>query len=93
MLFSAEKVLSRAQARGVTFIPDGDLVRFRPASALTPEMIDELRRHKEGILKILCREGVPVSEAQQDTSDSVASVGDWREAWPRDFKVYEGGKP
>ncbi len=90
-MLTAARLLSRAQARGVTFVPDGDLVRFCPASALTPKMIDELRCHKEGILKILRRQAVtPSYGATWIRSSSLRATG--QNAWPRDFKVYEGGR-
>jgi hypothetical protein len=56
---------------------------------------EELRQHKESILEILARRELP-----PDPRPQVASPGDkaeffkgnWREAWPRDFTVYKGGK-
>ncbi len=61
-MLTAAKVLSRVQAHGITLIPDGNRLRFSPAAALTPELLEELRQCKEGILSIL-RE-----EHQQDMS-------------------------
>jgi len=138
-MLTAAKVLSEVHAHGVTLIPDGDRLRFSPASALTPEMVEELRQHKEDILSILRHR----EEVQQDTSPRIENTGevlelarnvlpelleedrvdldeliqansppppgrdplvhrgtdkekffkgDWRETWPRDFKVYEGGE-
>ncbi len=69
-MLAAAKALSRVRALGVTIVPDGNRLRFHPASALTPELLEELRQHKEDILSIL-RE-----EVQQDTSKKVASVGE-----------------
>jgi chromatin segregation and condensation protein Rec8/ScpA/Scc1 (kleisin family) len=135
----ATQVISEVQRLGasITVEDTGENLVIDPGSLLTPELIDELRHHKEGILKILR------DEVQRDTSKKVASVGevlelarnvlpelkeedrvdldeliqansppppgrdplvhrdtekgrffkgDWRQTWPRDFKVYEGGK-
>jgi hypothetical protein len=138
-MLTAARVLSRVQAHGITLLPDGNHLRLHPASALTPEMVEELRQHKEDILSILRHR----EEVQQDTSPRIEKArdvfkiarevlpkleeedrvdldeliqansppppgrdplvrrgsdkqqffrGDWRQAWPRDFKVYEGGE-
>ncbi len=71
-MLAAAKVLSRVQGHGITLVPDGNRLRFHPAAALTTEMIDELRRHKETILKILRRR----EERRQDTSPPGTSVGE-----------------
>jgi len=74
-MLTAAKVLSRVQGHGITLLPDGDRLRFRPAAALTPEMIDELRQHKEDILKILRRR----EEVQQDTSPLIENASEVRQ--------------
>ena len=131
----ATQVISEVQRLGVSITVDdpGKNLVIEPGSLLTPEMIDELRQHKEDILSILRRR----EEAQQDTSayhglggelrrirdekraekNAVIAVmppeslprggrdrlvhrdteksrffkGDWRQTWPRDYKVYRGG--
>jgi TubC N-terminal docking domain len=126
---TAIQTLLKVRRCGVTLVPAGDRLRFSPASALTLELVDQLREHKESILEILARQ----DEARQDTSPRIGSVddvlemsrarlgtvedpitppappgcdpmaqrhgekvkffkGDWRQAYPRDFKVYRGGK-
>ncbi len=71
-MLAAAKVLSRVQGHGITLVPDGNRLRFHPASALTTEMIDELRQHKETILKILRRRG----DVQQDASPLIEDAGE-----------------
>lgn len=123
----ALQVLSEVQHRNVKLWAAGDRLRFSPASALTPELVEGLRENKEYILEHLKRR----EEIRQDTSPRIGAVGEvlelararfgtvedpvtppalpgrdpmvgrhtdkarffkgnWREAWPRDFKVYEG---
>ncbi len=61
----ATQVISEVQRLGasITVEDTGENLVIEPGSLLTPEMIDELRRCKEDILKILRRD-----EVQQDTS-------------------------
>jgi hypothetical protein len=74
-MLAAAKVLSRVQGHGITLLPDGDRLRFRPASALTPELREELRQHKEDILSILRRR----EEVQQDTSPLIENASEVRQ--------------
>ncbi len=60
----ALRVLSEVRRRNVKLWAAGDRLRFSPANALTPELLEELRQHKEDILSILRRR----EEVQQDTS-------------------------
>lgn len=68
----ALRVLSEVQHRNVTLWAAGDRLRFSPASALTPELVDGLRENKGFILRTLERR----EAARQDTSPLVANVGD-----------------
>ena len=67
---NALQTLVRVRRRGVTLVPVGDRLRFSPASALTPELVNELRENKASILDILARQ----DEARQDTSPRIGSV-------------------
>jgi hypothetical protein len=91
-MLAATRVLSRVQAHGITLVPDGDRLRFFPANALTPELLEELRQHKEGVLFILRRREAR-SGARQDTDKGQFFKGDWRQTWPHDFEVYRGERP
>jgi hypothetical protein len=71
-MLAATRVLSRVQAHGITLVPDGNRLRFSPASALTPELVEELRQHKEDILSILRRR----EEVQQDTSPLIKDASE-----------------
>jgi hypothetical protein len=53
------RVLSEVQHRNVKLWSTGDRLRFSPASALTPELIDGLRENKEFILRMLERRNLP----------------------------------
>lgn len=55
------------RARGVTLEPHGDRLRVRPASAVTPDDAETIRRHKGEILALLHVEhvlSVPSSDAE-----------------------------
>ena len=62
----AAEVISKVKRRGVELFPVGDRLRFRPASALTPELVCELRRHKGEIIEALAdEEQAPVKGAAE----------------------------
>jgi hypothetical protein len=71
---TALQTLFKVRRCGVTLVPSeaGDRLRVQPASALTPELIEELRQHKEDILAILRRH----EDVQHDTSSPIANVGE-----------------
>ena len=50
---TAADLIDRLRARGVTLIPAGDRLRYRPASALTADEVEALRQHKAEILQSL----------------------------------------
>jgi hypothetical protein len=47
---NALQTISKVRRCGVTLVPEGGRLRFHSASALTPELVEELRQHKESIL-------------------------------------------
>ncbi len=65
------RVLSEVQHRNVKLWAAGDRLRFSPASALTPELIDGLRENKEYILRMLERRNLP-----PDPRPPIGSVGE-----------------
>jgi TubC N-terminal docking domain len=69
---TAIQTLFKVRRCGVTLVPNGDRLWFHPASALAPELIEELREHKEYILEILARQ----EEARQDTSPRIGDVSE-----------------
>lgn len=56
---TAQALVEQFRARGVTLRPDGDLLRFRPKSALTPEDLALLRQRKPEILDYLRAQASP----------------------------------
>lgn len=67
-------------------VAEGDTLRFRPRSALTPDLAERLRLHKPGLLTILraaeAPDGAPVAGACHDAeaADCVpwpAALADW----------------
>jgi hypothetical protein len=117
------EILTELECRGVSLFPEGDRLRFWPKSALTPELLEELKEHKVEVLIKLGEE--PVRSASEvlemareyfgpskpfdpsehplprvpgraplvrrDTDKAQFFQGNWREAWPQDFKVHERG--
>jgi len=69
---TAIQTLFKVRRCSVTLVPAGDLLRFHPASALTPALIEELREHKQAILEILA----PQNEARQDTGPRIGGVSE-----------------
>ena len=49
----AQELLENLMERGITVRPDGNLLRVRPKSRLTPELIGELREHKPELLRLV----------------------------------------
>ena len=65
------RVLSEVQHRNVKLWVAGDRLRFSPASALTPELIDGLLENKEFILTMLERRNLP-----PDPRPRIGNVGE-----------------
>jgi hypothetical protein len=55
----AEQLLADIAAQGIELQAYGDQLRFRPAGALTPELIQQLRIHKTELLARLSNERTP----------------------------------
>jgi hypothetical protein len=69
---TAIQTLFKVRRCGVTLVPNGDRLRFHPASAFTSELVEELREHKEIILEMLARQ----EAARQDTSPFIGDVSE-----------------
>jgi TubC N-terminal docking domain len=81
----ALQVLAEMQRKGVTVVAAGDRLRFHPASALTPELVDGLRENKAFILRTLeCQE-----VARQDTSPPIENADEVLELARARFKLPE----
>src|SRR6266545_4974089 len=50
---TAAALIAELRARGVELIPTGDRIRFRPASAVPPDLVERLRHHKAEVLRLL----------------------------------------
>jgi hypothetical protein len=62
---SARELLEELRERGVELVVEGELLRFRPRTAITPELLDRLRAHKPKLLKLLAWEERKLEEADQ----------------------------
>jgi hypothetical protein len=70
------ELLRKVDGRGVTLSIVGDRLRFRPASALTPALVEGLREHKAAILEALeGGESGPASE-HSDTSPTIRTTAE-----------------
>jgi hypothetical protein len=49
----AAELLSELRYQGFTISPKGDAVRVSPATRLTPELRERIRRHKPGLLALI----------------------------------------
>jgi hypothetical protein len=63
------ELLAAVALRGITLEARGDRLRFRPRSAVTPEMLEQLKAHKPDLLAIL--------EAEREAAESA-----WRIEFP-----------
>ena len=57
---TATQILSELQHRGVSLEVAGDKLRFRPKAAVTPDLVEALRRRKSEILAVLRESPAPV---------------------------------
>jgi len=137
----ATQVINKVNSLGASITLDGtgENLVIEPGSLLTPDLTEELRKHKPYIINILTRRELPPdprppigntgevleiarkalpelkeedrvdldelleansppepgrdSLVMRDTDkDLFFSREGWRRAWPRDFKVYRGGR-
>jgi hypothetical protein len=56
---NVEDLLAEVEALGVTVDLDGDVLTFRPGSALPPRLVEELRGHKPELLELVSLRGWP----------------------------------
>src|SRR5918992_2601797 len=62
---SARAFLDELRERGVEVAAEGNLLRYRPRAAITPELLDRLRAHKLALLKLLEWEQRQVERAER----------------------------
>lgn len=61
---TAAALVETLRARGVTLEPRGDRLRVRPASAVTPDEVEALRRYKPEVLRLLTGGSRPARAAR-----------------------------
>ena len=54
---TATELLDSLRQRGIELATAGDRLRYRPASAVTPELADAMKRHKAELLKLVATPG------------------------------------
>ena len=51
---SVDQILSHIRQRGIRLTPDGDRIKYKaPSGAMTPELADSIRTHRQEIIRIL----------------------------------------
>ena len=50
---SAKALLEELRGRGVELVMEGERLRYRPTSSVTPELLDRLKENKPSLLKLL----------------------------------------
>jgi hypothetical protein len=75
---SAKSLLEELRGRGVELVAEGEKLRYRPKDAVSPALIDRLRKHKPSVLKLLAWERHKLGEA-----DRLGCVARWSKhpAW------------
>ena len=53
MILEPQSIIDEIRKRGMELVTAGDMVRFRPQSAMTPELFQLLKLNKAGVLEIL----------------------------------------
>ena len=53
MILEPQSIIDAIRKRGMELVAAGDMVRFRPESAMTPELFQLLKLNKAGVLEIL----------------------------------------
>ena len=62
---SASALLEELRGHGVELSTEGEQLRYRPKSAVTPELLDRLKEHKVDVLKLLTWERRKLEEADR----------------------------
>lgn len=75
--------------RGIQLLVDGDRLRYYPRSALTPELLGELRRQKSELLNLLAPPVIPSRDIAQ-SSDSEANEFYWQQIRETDRRYLLG---
>jgi hypothetical protein len=70
---AAVALVDRLRRRGVQLVPEGDRLRYRPASAVQPDEIEALRQLKPDVLDLLRQPTAPADAAPPAAEPS---------AWP-----------
>jgi len=80
---AAAALLTELVRRGIELQPYGDRLRYRPRSALTPELAERVRRHKPVLLALLRQDRpseAPLSGQNRPVSGAAPEVGRDRSA-------------
>jgi TubC N-terminal docking domain len=89
---SPAALLVELDRQGFTLAVEGDGIRVTPASRLTVELRDRIRRHKPDLLLLLSPE--VKAPAEPDTSPADLP-SEWQELWGERAAImeYDGGLP
>lgn len=69
-------ILADVARRGITLQAHAGKVRFRPRSAMTPDLAQRIKAHRPALLELLSNPGIPGSDTTTDkTPTAAAPVG------------------
>ena len=74
---SAAALVDELRRRGVELRAEGDRLRYRPVSAVTPEDVEALRRHKSELLAILAPPPPDPAEVARRVITFSAQLAEW----------------
>jgi len=66
---SASELLAELRKCSVELVATGGQLRYRPREAVTPQLLDQIKKHKPELLKLLESEQCNVQEATQYLDD------------------------
>ena len=99
--YNVATLLIEMTRRGIEIVAHGDRLRYRPRSAMTPDLAERVRHHKTELLDILRAAGsgtaVPIQSDAPDTNAQVTRPddlpADWRELYEERSAVreFDGG--
>ncbi|MCH7685378.1 MAG: hypothetical protein IH899_01630 [Planctomycetes bacterium] len=71
MILEPQSIIDEIRKRGMELVAAGDKVRFRPQSAMTPELFQLLKLNKAGVLEILSNQNPEPRHPLADFDSSV----------------------
>jgi hypothetical protein len=78
---TALDLLTELQGRGVELVAAGDKLRYRPRSAVEPDLLPVMREHKADILRMLAQRPAAPPQQAFEFTDGPMDFGDICAGW------------